>query len=337
MGILSYLKYAQLRGGPQPELIAVAKSLADYLLREAMTPDEGRYPHFPRSTGHAGAFPQPANSGSQSDRPFEIEPDKGGVVGYALVRLYAVTGERRYLGEAVHIARVLAANQRSGTATRSPWPFRADFRSGTPRGEVSANMAYNLRLYDALIALGQKDLDPHRRELWQWIRQQQIRSALGRGALFAQFFEDHAAPANRNAWAPLNLARYLLEEKEALDPDWRTDAGVLVEFVRRTFTHREAGVQVCHEQDEDHEAWGGINSTYGAVLALYSHETGSIALAAEAREALNFTLYSIDERGRPRDLLTHDRAGGWQEDAHTDVLHNFADALQAYPDWADAD
>jgi hypothetical protein len=26
--------------------------------------------------------------------------------------------------------------------------------------------------------------------------------------------------------------------------------------------------------------------------------------------------------------------GGWQEDAHTDKLHNFVDAMTAFPEWA---
>ena len=94
---------------------------------------------------------------------------------------------------------------------------------------------------------------------------------------------------------------------------------------------------VCHEQDEDHDAWGGINSTYGAVLALQAKATGSAKLASEAREALNFTLYSIDDDGAPRDLFKHAAAGGWQEDAHTDVIHNYVDALVAYPEWANSE
>jgi hypothetical protein len=90
---------------------------------------------------------------------------------------------------------------------------------------------------------------------------------------------------------------------------------------------------VCHEQDEDLEAWGGVNSTYGAVLALYAKAIDSASLADEAWRALNFTLYNIDEQGRPRDLFKRPAPGGWQEDAHTDVLHNFLDALQAFPEW----
>jgi len=333
MGILSYLEYDALRGGKNPRLLAAARAMGDYLLKEDLTPDSGKYPRFTRSTGRRGRFPQPPDSGSQADRPYEIEPDKGGLAGYALVLLADATKERKYLEQALRNARALAANQRPGDAAHSPWPFRADWRTGEPRGPVSGDSAYVLRLYDALIERGHAEFAAPRAELWRWVSDEQIPSAAKDGALFAQFFEDHDSPGNRTAWAPLNLARYLLERKESLDPRWREDAGVLVEFVRRSFTHVEAGATVCHEQDEDRDAWGGVNSTYGAVLALYAQATGSEALAREARQALNFTLYAIDESGRPRDLPTHAELGGWQEDAHTDVIHNYVDVLRAHPDW----
>jgi len=335
MGILSYLKFYQLRGKRDAGYLTTARTMGDYLVKEADTPDEGKYPRFTRSTGRRGNFPQPAACGSQSDHPYEIEPDKGGVAGYALVMLSDATGEPTYLDQAVHNARVLAANQRAGDASRSPWPFRADYRSGAGRGDVSGNMSYILRLYDALLLKGYKEFGAPRDALWQWIKTYQIPSAASDGALFAQFFEDHDTPTNRTAWAPLNLARYLLEKTEALDPAWQTDAGTLIEFVRRNFRHTEFGVTVCHEQDEDKDAWGGVNSTYGAVVALYAKAIGSEKLASEARQALNFTLYSIDEEGRPRDLFKNPDLGGWQEDAHTDVIHNYVDALRAFPEWGE--
>jgi hypothetical protein len=31
------------------------------------------------------------------------------------------------------------------------------------------------------------------------------------------------------------------------------------------------------------------------------------------------------------------KPGGWQEDAHTDVVHNYVDALSAFPQWGNAD
>jgi hypothetical protein len=194
-------------------------------------------------------------------------------------------------------------------------------------------MTYILRLFDLLAEHGYAEFLAQRESLWQWIKGCQVPSAGADGALFAQFFEDHDTPTNRTAWAPLNLARYLLEKKQLLDADWREDCRMLLDFVRANFTHEEFGVTVCHEQDEDQQAWGGVNSSYGAVLAMYSKATGTKGLADEARQALNFTLYSIDEQGRPRDLHKSALPGGWQEDAHTDVIHNYVDALRAFPEW----
>jgi hypothetical protein len=335
MGILSYLKYAALRGERGGPSLPIARAMGEYLVNEALTPPGGRYPSFTRSTGRRDCFPLPDDAGSQADRPFEIEPDKGGIAGYALALLADATGERRYLDQALQNARVLAANQREGDAFHSPWPFRADFRTGEARGPVSGNTAYILRLYDALIERGFNEFSAPRATLWSWIAGYQLPSAESDGSLFAQFFEDHDTPTNRTAWAPLNLARYLLERKELLHRDWRTGCDALIDFVRRTFTHTEFGVTVCHEQDEDKQAWGGVVSTYGAVLALYAGATGSERLAREARAALSFALYAVDALGRPRDLFSKSEPGGWQEDAHTDVIHNVVDALRVHPEWGD--
>ncbi|HEX3603518.1 MAG TPA: hypothetical protein VHU43_05460 [Steroidobacteraceae bacterium] len=337
MGILSYLKFHGMRGEQQPAWLATARLLGDYLLKEALTPNSGKYPAFTRSTGKRAQFPQPADCGSQSDRPYEVQPDKGGIAGYALALLFEATGDSRYLLQALQNARVLAANQQAGDGANSPWPFRVDYRSGEGRGPIAGNMTYILRLYETLAEHGYEEFSAQRHALWQWIAGFQIPSSAADGALFAQFFEDHDTPTNRSAWAPLNLARYLLEKRDMVDQDWREHCGSLIEFVRANFTHREFGVLVCHEQDEDKQAWGGVNSTYGAVLALYAKAVESPQIASEARQALNFTLYSIDEQGRPRDLPQSGQPGGWQEDAHTDVIHNYVDALGAFPHWGNGD
>jgi hypothetical protein len=336
MGILSYLKYYELHDRRNPAYLATARAMGDYLVVESLTPPVGVYPRFTRSTGTRVEFPLPEDCGSQADHPYEIEPDKGGIAGFALVQLFKAAGDRRYLEQALQNARILAANQNDGNALHSPWPFRVDYRNGQARGPVSGNMTYVLRLYDALLAQGYEEFAAPRRSLWNWISRWQIPSAAADGSLFAQFFEDHDTPTNRTAWAPLNLARYLLEQRELLWPEWSAACRSLIEFVRANFTHTEFGVTVCHEQDEDRQAWGGINSTYGAVLALYAKATGSAALAGEARAALNFTLYSIDELGRPRDLFSNAAPGGWQEDAHTDVVHNYVDAIGAFSEWGEA-
>ena len=335
MGIISYLKYHAFTGKTNPAVLQIARYMGDYLVRENLTPDTGKYPRFSRSTGKRASFPQPPDCGSQADRPFEIQPDKGGIAGYALALLYEETRHEAYLQQALQNARVLATNQREGTSTNSPWPFRADYRTGAPRGEVSSNMSFILRLFDKLLGLGHEEFKLPRDKLWAWIKNIQLPNLAKDGLLWAQFFEDYDLLENRNSWAPLNLARYLIERKDALDPDWQQDARALIEFVNRRFTGVHSGVLVCGEQDDDKNPWGGAVSTYGAVLALYTKATGSNEYKGIAFQALNYALYSIDDDGCPSEAVWKGkRRGGWQEDAHTDKLHNFVDAMTAFPEWS---
>ncbi|HXR76483.1 MAG TPA: hypothetical protein VN737_10955 [Bryobacteraceae bacterium] len=335
-GIISYLKYYEYTGNKTPAVLRFARYMGDYLVKESLTPDTGKYPRFPRSTGLRGKFPQPADAGCQRDRLYEIEPDKGGMAGYALMLLYEATGEERYRSEAVHIAKTLTANMLAGDGDRSPWPFRVDYRTGDGRGTVSGNMTFILRLYDKLLASGYAEFQQPRAALWTWIRDYQIPSAGPKqdGRLWAQFFEDHDDEHNRTAWAPLNLARYLIEKKEAIDPDWKEHAHGLIEFVNQTFTSVRFGVAVSGEQDQDRIPWGGVNSTYGAVLAMYSAATGSPEYRSIARQALTLCLYAVEDDGHPFDTIGDRRGRGWQEDAHTDKIHNIVDAITAFPEWA---
>jgi hypothetical protein len=334
MGIISYLKYYNYKGRKDPRLLQVARLMGDYLVKEAITPDNGKYPRFSRSTGSQETFPQPPDCGSQGDQPYELQPDKGGIAGYALIVLYEETKDQKYLEQALQNARVLVANMEEGNAKKSPWPFRVDYRTGEPRGEVSGNMSFILRLFDRLIANGYPEFKPSRDKLWTWIKKFQIPDLTQDGLLWVQFFEDHTEPDNRTAWAPLNLARYLIEQQAALDPDWQQDSRALIEFVNRRFITVRNGVAVCGEQNNDLDPWGGILSTYGAVLAIYCKATGSDEYKAVARQALTFCLYAVNDDGCPADCATGRGRGGWQEDAHTDKLHNFVDAMTAFPEWA---
>jgi hypothetical protein len=334
MGIISYLKYYSYKGKGDARLLRMACYMGDYLVKEAITPDAGKYPRFSRSTGGMGKCPQPPDCGCQGDNPYEIEPDKGGVAGYALVLLFEETKDAKFLEQALQNARALAANMREGTATNSPWPFRADYRTGEPRGEVSGDMSFILRLFDKLIEHGHQEFKPVRDKLWKWIKDFQIPNVAQGGELWVQFFEDHHELDNRTAWAPLNLARYLVEKRDTLDPDWQSHARALIEFVNRRFITIRNGIAVCGEQTNDMDPWGGVLSTYGAVLAMYSKAAGSSEYKAVARQALNYCLYAINDDGCPSDLATRIGRGGWQEDAHTDKLHNILDAISVFPEWA---
>ena len=152
MGIISYLKYWDYKGKTNSKVLEVAKKMGDYLVREASTANEGVYPNFTRSTGLITDFPLKQSSQNDADYGKNvIEPDKGGIAGFALLELYKVTKDKSYFDQAIHNARILAKNMRKGDALISPWPFRVDAVSGKYWGERSGDMVYNLRLFDGLL------------------------------------------------------------------------------------------------------------------------------------------------------------------------------------------
>jgi hypothetical protein len=73
--------------------------------------------------------------------------------------------------------------------------------------------------------------------------------------------------------------------------------------------------------------WGGALSTYGAVLAMYSVIASSEEYKGLAWQALNYGFYATNNDGCPRDSSLQPGRGGWQEDAHSDKIHNCLDAM----------
>jgi glycerophosphoryl diester phosphodiesterase len=342
MGIISYLKYWEYKGKSNPKVLAVARKMGDYLVKEANTANDGAYPKFTRSTGLVTDFPLKQSAQNDADYgKHVIEPDKGGIAGFALLELYKVTKDKSYFDQAVHNARVLVKNMRQGDALHSPWPFRVDAVSGKYWGERSGNMVYILRLFDGLIEMGTDEFTKPREALWRWIVNFQFKAPEDREhCLWVQFFEDQPKEDNRNAWAPLNMARYLIEKKDKLDPQWKSHAEQCIQFAVRNFgIERPGGVTCVGEQDTDRRAWGGINSTFGAVAAMFYAAGGGEQYREMAFRNLSWMTYFIREDGVVCDQTGEWnwlREGGWQEDCHTDVIHNFMDALKAVPAWATA-
>jgi hypothetical protein len=339
MGIISYIKYFYYSGRADPKVLKWARLMGDFLVKETLTPDNGVYPRFTRSTGHHTDLP--IEGSSQGDEKYGnhvVEPDKGGIAGYALLLLYDAVKEEIYLRQAIHNADRLVQNMRSGTYLRSPWPFRVDAITGEYWGERNGNMVYILRLFDALIERGYNRFQEPRDELWVWIRDVQIPAPDGRDScLWIQFFEDMTVEDNRNSWAPLNMARYLIEEQEALDVNWKKLAEQCIQFALKNFAIKKpGGVVLMGEQDTDKRQWGGACSTLGGVAAMFYAAGGGEEYKEIAYRNLNWVSYFIDSDGCPAALCGAEgwEKGSWQEDCHTDKVHNYLDAIAAYPEWA---
>jgi len=96
-------------------------------------------------------------------------------------------------------------------------------------------------------------------------------------------------------------------------------------------------VTTMGEQDDDHKPWGGANTKLIKVAAAFAsalEESGNSNSAAYwrnmAERGLAYWTYYVDSDGCPSALEqagSEFGRGGWQEDAHTDVVHNIVDAL----------
>lgn len=366
MGILSFLQYAQLlravSGSPlsapiadlnPPALlnfsVSAALSMADYLLRQSLTPQTGVFAGIPRSSGINLDFP--LRESAQADVAFGInttEPDKAGIAGYALLRLAEFFASasapdeqeaaEKAFGMAVHIARTLAQAMRNGTAQSSPWGFRVNSVTGEVYQRKSANMAFILRLFFALSQredVGGEFQGPFR-ALWAWVAGYQIPSSLQESpseSLWVNFYEDilDLKETDRSSWAPLELARFLMEAQDRVDPDWQQHVAQLFSFALSNFAQQRPGnVTVLGEQDGDHKIWGGTCSKLASVAAMYSLVGGPAYFGVMAKNLLSYMTYFVDPQGVPSALLdtkSPQPLMGWQQDSLTDVLHNYAVAI----------
>jgi hypothetical protein len=216
-----------------------------------------------------------------------------------------------------------------------------DSVTGEHWGERNGNMVFILRLFDRLIAGGHEEFVEPRNALWTWIREVQIPAPDARDKNhWMQFFEDQSPHDNRTSWAPLEMARYLIEEQERLAPDWKRLAEDCIQFALRNFSKWEPGgvVTMC-EQDIDFRAWGGACSKLGGVAALFYAAGGGDAYGELAFRNLVWMGYHVEKDGRPAEITGYYRrlrTTGWQTDCHTDKLHNFIDAFVAIPIFARA-
>ncbi|MDR3711403.1 MAG: hypothetical protein P4L51_01205 [Puia sp.] len=336
MGILSYLKYYSYLGKSDRRWLEKAQHMGRFLAEESLTADTGLYPLFPRSSGDNTHLP--IRESSQVDLDFGIniiEPDKGGIAGYAWMLLYDYDGDPKWLQLALHTAGILVRNMRPGDAWRAPWPFRVDAVTGKYWGERNADMVFILRLFDKLIERGHHEFDAPRKQLWDWIVNFQLKVPDTRQeTLWVMFFEDKDKYTNRNSWAPMEMARYLIEKKDTLDPHWKAMAERCIQFAVSHFTLRApGGATLMVEQDDDFDPWGGVCSKLGGVAALFYAAGGGTQYREIALRNLNWMTYFVDNDGCPSAMYAPGRGnrGGWQEDCHTDKIHNFVDALVAVP------
>jgi hypothetical protein len=323
--------------------VVLLEQFFDYEMEHGLTPVEGyAWAGVPYPSGDPGAADYRGWSAHGVDF---VEPHVVGEDGYAYLRLWEMTGEEKYLKEAIRCAEALVKNYKEGDAAVSPWPYRCHAKDGSLKDGkgmfgYSANVVEPVMLFDELIRLKQGDVAAYERVrtgAWTWLMTYPVKNNVWVG-----YFEDVTASMDSmNNVIPLELARYVLlhPEKDAL---WKEHARGLIEWVKTTPKwpkYEVHGAMVTTEQGDGktfccnlpNQCCDSHSARLAAVEAFYYERTGDVAYKEAAYRTDNWVSYW---QGLPGKAHAPFSDQWWFTDQFADGPRRMMDALWAVPEWA---
>jgi len=328
-----------------PHTLEFLQNFFDYEMEHGLTPDGYAWARVPYPSANPGS--KSYSGWSEHGEDF-VEPHVVGEDGYAYLRLYEMTGNTKYLEEAIRCADALVKNYKSGDAANSPWPYRCRAKDGSLVGgkgffRYSANVVEPIMLFDELLRLRLGDTAAYRRvraESWAWLMKFPMQNNVWVG-----YFEDVTASMDSmNQVIPLEFARYVLLHPEK-DPQWREHARRLIEWVKTTpkwpkyIVH---GATVTTEQGDGkhfccnlpNQCCDSHSSRLAAVEALYYSTTGDLTYKDAAYRTYNWVTYW---QGLPGEAHAPFANQWWFTDEFADGPRRMMDAFWAVPEWAPQD
>ena len=329
-------------------MLEMLQNYMDYELENGLTPEEGySWGGVPYPSANPGARRYTGWSRHHGGEDY-VEPHLIGADGYAYLRLYEMTGNTKYLREAIRCAEMLVKHFQPGDAEHSPWPFRCYARDGSVEGgrgmtPYTANVGEPIMLFDELMRLGLGDTVSYKRVregAWAWLLKYPMTNNVWVG-----YFEDVGQGMdNMNQVIPLELARYLLLHPEK-DSDWREHTKKLIEWVKTTPRwpkYTVHGATVTMEQGNGksfccnlpNQCCDSHTARLAAVEALYYAKTGEAAYKEAAFRSFNWVTYWQGLPGAAHAPYTDQ---WWFTDEFTDGPRRVMDAFWAVPEWAPAE
>jgi hypothetical protein len=321
------------------------QNFADYELENGLTPEGYAWAQVPYPSANPGS---PRYTGWSNLGEDYVEPHVVGEDGYAYLRLYEMTGNTKYLLEAIRCANALVKNFTVGDERNSPWPFRCFARDGGMRGgkamfPYSANVVEPIMLFDELVRLGQGETAAYekvRAGAWAWLMKYPMQNNVWVG-----YFEDvPGSMENVNQVIPLEFARYILLHPEK-DPEWRQHSQKLIEWVKTTPKwpkYMVHGAMVTTEQGDGktfccnlpNQCCDSHSARLAAVEALYYAKTGDDAYKQAAYRTYNWVTYFQGLSAAAHAPFSNQ---WWFTDEFADGPRRMMDAFWAVPEWAPAD
>lgn len=187
---------------------------------EHSTPADWALPYL------AASFVKFKPDGSWEGLDWGYEPDKSAYMGFALLKLHAVTGEASYLDAALRIAATLRKFQ----GPEGNWPFRINARTGEVKYGYACSQLWYVWFFEKLAeATGEKSYLASRDRAFQWLLKNPVRTNEWLG-----LYGDIVSGARSfDQWVALETAIYLLDHRRE-DPTYVDQAKGIVDWINRT-------------------------------------------------------------------------------------------------------
>jgi hypothetical protein len=324
------------------QTLILLQQFFDYELAHGLTSADDLWPNVPYPSADPGAADYRGWSAHGIDF---IEPHVVGEDGYAYLRLYEMTGNKKYLEEAIRCAEALKKNYHPGDATISPWPYRCHPKDGSLKDgkglfPYSANVVEPIMLFDELIRLHLGgDYQQVRNDAWAWLMQFPMKNHIWVG-----YFEDVTASMDSmNNVIPLELARYLLLHPDK-DPAWKADSRELIEWVKTTPKWPKYvvdGALITTEQGDGktfccnlpNQCCDSHSARLAATEAFYYAKTGDTTYKEAAFRTYNWVTYWQGLNAKTHAPFSDQ---WWFTDEFADGPRRMMDAFWAVPEWAPA-
>ncbi len=319
--------------------MAIVRKLIDYTLEHGTSPAAFAWPHFPYTTTRHGDLE--FKGFTPTFALHETHVDHAGDIGLTYYRLYQFTGDEKYRTAAIHVADVLAANARTGTATHSVWPYRVRMDTGEITAQYGANWIGCYALLDELVRAGLGNTKAYaaaRAKARDFILQHPMQTGY-----WTDGHSDNAVNSHtyRSNLSKSNALLYIFDHPE-FDPDWRTNVPKYIKWTEDYFVHRTSGgepatafgANVVGEQDGFNFKMDYQTARYAAECARWYRVSGDESYREKAYRSLNWVTYCSDADGRATESPYSLNIASWWSDCYGECPRMFYQAFAAMPEWA---
>ncbi|WP_018615031.1 hypothetical protein [Segetibacter koreensis] len=322
-------------------VMTIVKKLIDYTIAHGTSPSTFAWPNFPYTTTNAGDTIFRGFTSAGRFVLHEIQVDHAGDMGLTYYRLYLYTGEEKYKTAAVNVANTLALKARTGSATKSVWPYRVVMSTGEIKAEYGANWIGCYSLLDNLVKAKIGNICDYQ------LAMDKTRNFILQFPMKTGYWTDGHTDNNVNSntyksnMSASNAKLYMFDHPE-FDTAWKTDIPKLIKWTEDNFVTRCAGnepanmwgANIVGEQDGFLIKMDYQTARYAAECARWYAISGDEKYKDKAYRSFNWVTYCNDSTGRAFESPVSNGISNWWSDCYGEGPRMFYPALGAIPEWA---